>query len=140
MRSGNNPPTSPRPMRTNTFRLLALVMASAAATTSCGQLEPGPGNFVGAYVASVFLVTPPGQATKDVLILGGSLSISITSTNNTTGILSLPASVTGTTALTQNMTGEAVVSSGTVKFQQAADTFVRDLTWTVKRDTIEVVN
>lgn len=127
-------------MRTITTRLVAIVMAMAAATASCGTLEPGPGNFAGAYVPTVFLITPPGQPVKDVLLLGGSLSISITATNITTGQLSLPASVTGTTPLLQNMTGEAVITGGTLKFQQASDTFIRNLTWTIKRDTLEVVN
>ena len=127
-------------MRIITFRLLALVVATAAGTASCGQLEPGPDNFIGAYVPTVFLITPTGQPVQDVLLLGGSLNITITSTNTTAGNLTLPASVTGTTALSQSMTGEAVVTGSTLQFQQTADTFIRNLTWTVKRDTLEVVN
>ena len=107
---------------------------------SCGELTPGPENFAGAYLPSVWLVTPAGQPQMDVLLKGGSLSITITSTKTTTGQLSLPASVTGTTPLLQSMSGEAVVTGSTLKFSQPADTFVRDLTWTVKRDTLEVVN
>jgi len=127
-------------MQHMTFRRLGLVLALAALTVSCDTLEPGPENFAGTYLPTVFLITPTGQATKDVLLMGGALSISITSTNVTAGQLSLPASVTGSTALLQPMTGEAIVTESTLKFQQPVDTFIRDLTWTVKRDTIEVVN
>ena len=125
---------------TATIRLLAAVLASASVAVSCGEIAPGPTNYVGAYVATVFLITPTGQPVIDVLLKGGSLNITITASNTTTGQLSLPASVTGTTPLLQPMTGEAVITGSTLKFTQVADTFIRDLTWTVKRDTIEVVN
>lgn len=127
-------------MHVFTIRVVTLVAGMAVATASCGQLEPGPENFAGTYVPTVFLVTPAGQAVKDVLLLGGSLNISITLAYTTAGQLSLPASVTGTTPLLQSMTGEAVVTGSTLKFQQSADSFVRNLTWTVKRDTLEVVD
>lgn len=121
-------------------RVLLGVAFASAASLSCGELAPGPDNLAGAYLPSVFLITPAGKPQIDVLLQGGSLNISITSTNTTSGQLSLPASVTGTTPLLELMTGEAVVTGSTLQFQQAADTFIRNLTWTVKRDTLEAVN
>ena len=97
-------------MRAFTTRTVTLVVGMVVATASCGQLEPRPENFVGTYVPTVLLVTPTGQPVKDVLLLGGSLNIAITSTNTTVGQRSLPASVTGTTPLLQSTTGEAVVT------------------------------
>ncbi len=121
-------------------RVLLGVAVAAASALACGELTPGPGNLAGSYLPSLFLITPTGQPQIDVLLQGGSLNIAITASNTTSGQLSLPATVTGTTPLLALMTGDAVVTGSTLQFQQNADTFIRNLTWTVKRDTLEVVN
>jgi hypothetical protein len=73
-----------------------------------------------------------------VLAQGGALSVVIAADGATGGTLTIPASVTGGSALNTSMTGTALRSGNTVRFQQTADTFVRDLTWTVGRSTLQV--
>jgi hypothetical protein len=124
--------------------LIRLHCAGAAAvmflTTACGGDGTGPADSVtGTYVATVFSVTPTGQAPINVLAAGGSLGITIAANNSTSGTLSIPASVTGTTAFTADMAGTALVTSSTVQFQQAADSFVRDLTWSRTGTSLTVV-
>jgi hypothetical protein len=75
-----------------------------------------------------------------VLARGGSFTLTIGTDNRTSGTLSVPATVTGGEALTASMAGTAVRSGNTVRFEQSADTFVRDLRWTVDGRTLRAEN
>lgn len=116
-------------------RFLANRIAGAvillSASSACGGDDPTPpaSTVAGNYVATVFTVTPNGQAPIDVLASGGSLTISISSANVSSGQLNLPASVTGGAPIVASMAGTATVTGATVQFTQSADTFVRNLTW-----------
>jgi hypothetical protein len=121
-------------------RLLALVTLASAWVSGCGSDSPTqPSSLAGTYVATVFRVTPTGQSTVDVLAAGGSLSVTIASDNTASGTLSLPASIAGT-PFNESMAGTVVQSGSTVKFQQSADTFVRDLTFTIVGNTLQATN
>ena len=48
----------------------------------------------------------------------------------------IPASVTGDTDFNASMAGSASITGNTVEFQQSADTFVRDATWTLVGNTL----
>jgi hypothetical protein len=96
--------------------------------------------FGGRYEATSLQVTPSGQASIDVLRQGGTLTIVVATDNATSGSLALPPSVTGSGALVVDMVGRATQTESTVRFSQAADTFVRDLTWTVGSASLEVSN
>ena len=126
------------------IRRLSLLAASsvllASASVACGSDGPTqPSSVAGAYVATTFRVAPAGQSTIDVLAGGGTLSINIAADNSTTGSLTLPASLAGSTT-SLSMAGTAVVSGSTIKFQQTADTFVRDLTFTISGNTLSATN
>jgi hypothetical protein len=98
---------------------------------ACGG-NTGPSlTLPGTYVASVFRVTPTGQALIDVLAAGGTLSITVASDNSTTGSLSIPASLNAGTPFIADMAGTATLNGSSVHFQQASDSFVKDLTWTL---------
>ncbi len=107
---------------------------------SCGSDTPtaSSGSLAGTYRATAFRVTPTGQPAIDVLPQGGSLTLTIAADRSTTGSLSLPASAAGGTALTASMAGTAVQTGGTIRLQQTADTFVRDLTWSVSASALSV--
>ena len=99
---------------------------------ACGGNETGPSpELPGVYVASVFRVTPPAEPLIDVLAAGGTLSITVASDHSTTGSLSIPASLNGGTPFIADMAGTATLSGSSVHFQQSADSFVKDLTWTL---------
>ena len=121
-------------------RLLALVTFASAWVSGCGSDSPSqPSSLAGTYVATVFRVTPTGESTIDVLAAGGSLSVTIASDNTASGSLSIPASVAGT-PFTASMAGTVVQSGSTVQFQQTADTFVRDLTFTIVGNTLQATS
>ncbi|HEV7992389.1 MAG TPA: hypothetical protein VGP25_11235 [Gemmatimonadaceae bacterium] len=122
--------------------LAALVVLGA--TTACGgsgdsTAAAPPPSIVGSYVATTFQVTPIGQPAIDVLARGGTLALVIAADNSTTGSLSLPPSILGS-PFSATLTGTAVQTGNTVKFEQSADTFVRDLTFTVSGSTLQATN
>lgn len=111
----------------------------AAGLLACSNDNGGTSTSVaGNYAATVFEVSYGSGPTYDVLEAGGSLAINIASSNTTTGSLVVPASIGG--GITGDMAGTASVSGSTVQFHQNADTFVRDLTWTVASSTLSVTN
>lgn len=121
------------------LRRLVLASTAAGALAGCrSSTEPAP--ITGTYTATTFRITPTGGNSINVLTQGGALSLTITSTNATSGVLTLPASVTGDAALTESMAGTASRVGNTVRFQQSADTFVRDLVWTVNGNTLQANN
>ena len=105
---------------------LALGLASLAA---CGD-DPVSVELLANYTATVLTATPTGQAPIDVLAAGGNLPMALYSDSTTTGQLVIPASVNGT-AIDASMAGTFTRTGNTVTFDQAADTFVRDMTFTI---------
>ena len=127
-------------LRRSRARFLAPVLALVAIIGCGGDGPTSPGNLAGSYAATTLQVTPDGQAPINVLSNGGSLTLTLNNDNSVTGTLNLPASVTGQQALTASMSGTVVVGNNTVAFQQTADTFVRDLTWSVGTNALSVTN
>jgi hypothetical protein len=121
------------------FVTLFLLGMSAACGGSDAPTTTTTPSIVGSYKATVFQVTPAGQPMIDVLAKGGTLSMVIAADNSTTGSLSLPPSILGS-PFSATLTGTAVQTGNTVKFQQTADTFIRDLTFTVNGAALEAKN
>lgn len=117
-------------------RVLLPALVSLSAVLSCGT---EPSDVFGNWVATTFVVTPTGQAAIDLIPSGGTLAINIDEDNFTTGQLNVPA-VAGQPAFQADMAGSAIVTETAVVFQQSADTFVRDLTWTRGTMVLTVTN
>jgi hypothetical protein len=124
-----------RPSSTILRRLLAASLFVAA--TACSSTDANP--IAGNYVGTTFQVTPTGESMIDVLARGGSLGITIANDNSTSGAVHVPASVAGTD-FTESMAGTVVQTGNTVRFTQSADSFVRDLTFTINGSTLQAVN
>ena len=103
---------------------------SAASLTACGD-DPVSVTLLGDYVAVVLTSTPTGQAPVDILAAGGSLNISLFSDSTTTGTLIVPASVNNGVAINASMVGTFTRVGDIITFDQAADTFVRDMDFTI---------
>jgi hypothetical protein len=109
------------------------IMLSACGSDGTTQTNP----LAGTYRATLFRVMPTGQPAIDVISNGGSLTILIAADNSTSGALMLPANVTGS-VVSSSMAGSAVITGTTVRFEQTADTFVRNLIWTVSVNSLQV--
>lgn len=119
---------------------MVVMLSCSSITDSCG-CSPVPQPY-GTWVATRFVVTPAGQAPIDVLAAGGSLTITIAPNFTTSGALTIPASVNRGVPFTASMDGTASYTSSAARitFTQAADTFVRDLTWNYTVSDLSVTN
>ena len=105
-----------------------LVAATMLACGSDNSTEPGLA-LAGNYTATQW-VTTGGSGQTFQLTIGSTLNITLNSSGTTTGHLHLAASG-GNPAFDADMAGTWVKSGNTVTFTQTADTFVRDMTFTV---------
>lgn len=119
------------------FVVRTLVAAlGAGALAACDDAPTAPPSIAGRYTATAFRAGLAGQPQVDVLAAGGALTVEIAADNALSGTLAVPAAVTGGSALTASMAGRAARTGNTVRFEQTADTFVRDLRWTVDGNTL----
>lgn len=89
------------------------------------------------YLATTFIVTRTGESPQDVVAAGGQMSIVLHREGFTSGMLVVPASITDPEpAISADMAGTWVQTGNTIHFQQQADTFVRDATWTIGSGTL----
>ena len=110
--------------------VLAIAPALALASACENAVSITPDELAGNYVATSFLVTPPGQPVVDVIGKGGSLTINNATDSSITGTLSLPANVFPDQGGTASMAGRVTrLAEGGFKFNQTEPTFIRALTW-----------
>lgn len=93
----------------------------------------------GSYEATTFVVTPDGEGPIDVLAAGGFINITINSNGTTTGDMFLPASVAGTDQAFSMDGTASIVGSEQVAFDQVADSFFRELTFTIEAEELVVL-
>lgn len=93
----------------------------------------------GSYEATTFVVTPDGEGQIDVLAAGGFINITINSNGTTTGDMFLPASVAGTDQAFSMDGTASIVGSEQVAFDQVADSFFRELTFTIEAEELVVL-
>lgn len=107
---------------------LSLVVLATAACGSDNTTEPQKA-LVGSYTASQWVTTGGGGQTNQ-LLAGSTLSLTLANDGSTSGHLHLAASG-GSPALDADMAGTWSESNNKVTISQAANTFVRNLTFDV---------
>ena len=122
-------------MRQPASRIRALILTVALASLGACSDSTEPASLAGQYTATKFTSTLD-DTTIDILGGGASISITLTNAGTTTGRLFVPASLTGGTDFEASMDGTYTVSNGAITFQQNADTFFRDLTFTQTGNTL----
>lgn len=127
------------PLRLRRALAALAVAVSLASVAACGDSPTQSNPLAGSYTATVFRVLPEGSTQMlDVRAAGGTLTIVIAEDNTTTGELFLPGALIGGTDFRAPMTGRATVNAGVLSFTQGADTFIRDLRWSVGSGTVSV--
>jgi hypothetical protein len=115
-----------RARRFSAAMLIGLLLVGA-----CYDGPTGPEPLVGTWVATTMRITPDGGETVDLLAEGASLTITFGSGYTMTGTLSLPDEESPA-----SMNGTYIRRRNTLEFVQTADTFVRELTWSIGANTL----
>lgn len=103
----------------------------------CGDdsFSPTVENVSGSYSATTFTATSPA-GTIDLLALGSLVSVTLAPEGTTTGRLFVRGGGEDGEDLDEDLTGTWTLSGNTVTFSQAADTFIRDVTFTAARNRL----
>jgi hypothetical protein len=117
----------------STRRIVGALFTLALA--GCDDDPTAPMSPSGAYEATSWTATS-GGTTTDVLAAGGTFTITLTSQGTTTGRLFIPASVTGEGDFDVSLAGTWTQNGSTIQFSHTADTFVRDMPFTIQGSTL----
>jgi len=116
-----------------------LLICLPAFLLACGDSTSPGVTEVGSYSALTFFTQPAGGGvTRDELQAGGTMVLTLNSNGTTSGHLHVAANGT-TPAFDADMAGTWSLNGDVVNFTQAADTFVRNMAWTVVRAGRNVV-
>lgn len=107
-------------------------LALSFALAACGDegFEPTVDSVAGTYHATAFTFNG-GSGTIDLLAAGASVTITLASDGTTAGRMFVPGVAAGGGDLNADLAGTWTLSGATVRFDQAADTFMRDVPFTV---------
>jgi len=115
---------------------LLLATAVIAVATACADDPNVPAAGVpGEYHATTFTVSSGGPAVN-LLASGASLTMTLFPDHTTTGRLVVPAAVAGGIAVDESLAGTWRQSNDTVHFDESADTFVRDVPFVVRGNSL----
>ncbi len=122
-------------MRSSTLRSASLALTIALA--ACGDdFSPTVENVAGSYSASTFTYRTDA-GTTDLLAAGAVVSIDLAEDGTTTGEIFVEDGGEGGGDLEADLAGTWTLSGSTVTFDQAADTFIRDLEFTAGEDVLD---
>ena len=104
---------------------------------ACDDSTGPSGAPVGNYAAIIFVTTPTGGSARNELQAGSSLILNLNSDGSTSGHLHVAANGS-MPVFDADMAGTWTENGGVVEITQAADTFVRDMAFTIGRITDDV--
>lgn len=117
-------------MRVSILRASA-IFGIVATINACGSDSTSPNtSLAGSYTATEF-VTTGGSGQRNELLAGSTLAIELNANGTTTGHLHVAASGS-TPVFDADMAGTWAKTGNVVKFSQSADTFVRDMDFTLE--------
>jgi hypothetical protein len=116
------------------FFLKSTVLLAFAVSAACGDSNAPRGGPVGDYTAIQF-VTTGSSGQRDELAAGSTLNLNLASNGTTSGHLHVAASASNP-ELDADMTGTWREDGNVVTVSQAADTFVKDMPFTLSNDPV----
>lgn len=116
---------------------LALLIGITA-LLACSDSTSAGKSVVGNYASTIFFSTAAGGSGVNEIQAGSSLTLNLTSIGATSGHLHIAANGS-TPAFDADMAGTWTQSGETVQFTQTADTFVRNMVFTIQRISTDVV-
>ena len=113
------------------MRHMASALLVGCMFVACGDsTAPTVEQIAGSYAATTFNTTEDGVVT-DQLALGASIQVTLGADNTTTGRIFVPDAEEGGGDFDMDLTGTWALDSndGSVAFEHASDTFLRDMTF-----------
>jgi hypothetical protein len=110
-------------------KTLVWAAGSLALLTACSDALTVD-DLAGSYSATTF-TTQEGSATTDWLTGGASIHVTLSAAGNTSGRLFVPGGNEDGSDLDADLTGTWALAGSQVTFQHSADTFLRDMPFTV---------
>ncbi len=107
-------------------RGLLMLVAAVAIACSGDPFKPTTENVVGDYSVQT-LITTDTSGTVDWVATGATWTISLAANGTTSGHLFLPGAAEGGGDFNADMVGTWTLSGDSIQFDQAADSFVRDM-------------
>jgi len=109
-----------------------VILAGCIALIACGEsTSPTLASVAGGYEATALTTTIDGTTTNQ-LAEGTSVSVFLAQNGTTSGTLFVPEGNDDGTDLTASLAGTWTLNGNTVEFDHAADTFIRDMPFTVQ--------
>jgi hypothetical protein len=119
--------------QTNRISRSLLLIGLPGLLLACGGSdEPSSSPYAGSYVATSWTATG-NSGHQDHILAGSTLQITLAANGTTTGHLHLAATAANP-VFDADMAGTWTVSGNVIDFTQVADTFVRDMPFTVDSD------
>jgi len=115
-------------------RSLVLAVAMALSIVGCSE-STSVTELVGVYQATEFKVTTNGT-TKDWIAAGASLQLVLDADQSSAGAIFMPGGNSDGSDFTADLSGTWTINDGKVDFEQTADTFVRDMPFTIIGNTL----
>jgi hypothetical protein len=113
------------------MRLWATVAAAVLLAACSDSTAPTMRSVAGSYSATSFTVTESG-GTTNILAAGGSITLTLTAAGVTSGRLFVPGGAEDGGDFDEALTGTWTLQDSTVTLEHDADTFLRDMTFTVR--------
>jgi hypothetical protein len=107
----------------------APILIATAVLVACGGDSTAPSTVSGPYVATEFVTTGSSGQTNQILA-GSTVSLILASNGSVTGHLHV-APTNGNPVFDADMAGTWAQTGSTITFTQAADTFIRNMTFSV---------
>lgn len=108
-----------------------LLIGLPALLLACGDLTSPSDPPVGNHTAIIFVTTPSGGSARNELQAGSTLLLNLKSDGTTSGHLHV-AAFGANPVFDADMAGTWTQNGDVIDFTQAADTFVRDMVFTIQ--------
>jgi hypothetical protein len=108
-----------------------LLLGLSALLAACEESTSPPDSAVGSYTAVSFITTPTGGTPRNEIQAGSTLTLNLVGDGSTSGHLHIAAATIGSPPFDADMAGTWVQNGLTVDISQGADTFVRDMPFTM---------
>jgi hypothetical protein len=115
------------------FSLQTLVCAVAIVASACGSDSTSPANSAAGNYTAISFVTSGNSGQTNQIALGSTLQLNLATNGTTSGHLHIAASGSDP-AFDADMAGTWTQAGSVVTISQSADTFVRDMPFTLSFD------